>query len=125
MIRLRRFSPATLVGLVMLAGGCASAPKPADNDKLTSPKLISSPRPELRFSRGSQARPVDIRVEVQIDAAGRPNIETLRVTGSGAADNRDLIAAWLQSSQFEPARRDGRSVPGTFKTRFRLAVRRL
>src|SRR5688572_26678996 len=125
MIRRWGIRAAVLTGAVILAGGCASAPRPADDDRLTSPKLLSSPRPELRIARGAQGRPVDIRVEVQIDATGRPNIETLRVTGSGAADNRDLIAAWLQSSQFEPARRDGRSVPGTFKTRFRLAVRRL
>jgi len=108
----------------MLAGGCASAPKPA-RDGVTPPKLLSGLRPDLRFPRLGPGRAVDIRVEVQIDANGRPDVETLRITGDGAAENRDVITRWLQTSSFQPAQRDGRSVPGTFRTGFRVEVRRL
>lgn len=125
MTRLWRFRfAAVLACSVILAAGCASAPKPAGDAPATPPKLLVSSRPELRFSPRTPGRPVDIRVEVQIDANGRPNIETLKVTGQGAVDNRDAVATWLQSAQFQPAQRAGHAVPGTFKTRFRVEVHR-
>jgi hypothetical protein len=53
---------------------------------------------------------------VQVDSTGQPALETLRVTGLGAEQNRDVVATWLRSSHFQPAQRDGHPVPGVFQT---------
>lgn len=70
---------------------------------------------------------LDLRVQVRVDAAGRPDLETLRVTGLGAAENRDVIATWLERARFRPAQAAGQAVAGVFQTRFevRAAVRRV
>ncbi len=62
----------------------------------------------------------DLSVEVHVDTAARPDLETLRVTGRGAAENRDAVTTWLRGARFRPARRAGRPVEGVFRTRIEL-----
>src|SRR5687768_6555428 len=122
MFRGRRlqFAAFTFVAL-LLVGGCASASR---EGRTSRPELIESSRPDLRLSPLNPAGGIDIRVAVEIDPDGHANVETLRVTGRGAAENTPAIMTWLQSAQFRPAERDGAPVPGVFTIRFRRSARR-
>jgi len=66
---------------------------------------------------------MNIRVDVLVDATGRPDMETLHITGVGAAENRDAVANWLTRARFRPAQQAGQPVHGVFKTRFEMSVR--
>jgi hypothetical protein len=67
---------------------------------------------------------LDIRIEVPIDAVGRPDVEALKVTGQGATDNRDVIRNWLLTARFQPAQHEGKPVPGVYRDRFIGEIRR-
>lgn len=66
---------------------------------------------------------MNIRVDVLVDATGRPDLETLHVTGVGSAENRDAVANWLTRARFRPAQQASQPVPGVFKNRFEMSVR--
>jgi hypothetical protein len=122
----------TLFGLIvasLLGTACTSGSRsPRDSAAVRPPALLSSPRPEWRYPLPPRdGRVLDLRIEVQVDGTGQPDLETLRVTGLGADQNRDLVAGWLRNSRFQPAQRDGRPVPGVFQTRIevRAEIRRV
>src|SRR5688572_29035827 len=91
------------LALVLSSLGCASAARvePESSARCTPPRMISAVRPDLRFdARTSSIRAVDMRIQVLIDANGRPDLSTLQVTGRGATENRDIVAEWLRMSAF-------------------------
>jgi len=90
--------------------------------------MLSNVRPDLRLPSGRPTGLVlDIRITVHVDSMGRPNMETLDMSGQGASDNRDIVAEWVRSSRFRPAQRAGQPVEGVFQTRIqaRSEVRRM
>jgi hypothetical protein len=48
-------------------------------------------------------------------------MKTLKVTGVGAAENREAIERWIGQAMFRPAQRGGQPVAGIYRTG--LAVR--
>jgi hypothetical protein len=48
-------------------------------------------------------------------------MKTLKVTGVGAAENREAIERWIAQAMFRPAQRGGQPVAGIYRTG--LAVR--
>lgn len=91
--------------------------------------MLSKSHPALRTPVGSpiEGRVLDLRVEVLVDAAGRPDLKTLRVTGLGAAENQTVIATWLEAARFRPGHQAGQAVAAIYRTRFevRSAIRRI
>lgn len=93
------------------------------------PRMLRGNPPQLSVPSGSAAGRDALRVtiEVLVDAAGQPDMKTLRVTGRGGAENREAIARWIQGSAFRPARRAGQPVAGVYKTTVaaRVVTRRM
>jgi hypothetical protein len=85
--------------------------------------------PELRiYSIPASGRPpIRLRIEVLIDSQGRPEMNTLKVTGPGAAENRAAIERWIEQAMFRPAQRGGQPVAGMYRTglEVRIETRRL
>ncbi len=115
-----------LVALLLtavIAGGCAtgSAGNPSTPRGVSPPTMLSTNRPDLKFpSRPANGPVLDLRISVEVDSLGQPNLQTLQVTGLGAADNRDVIERWVQTARFQPARQGGAAVGGVYKTRVRV-----
>ena len=82
------------------------------------PRMMRGNPPQLSVPSGSAAGRDALRVtiEVLVDADGRPDMKTLRVTGRGGAENREAIARWIQDSAFRPARHAGQPVAGVYRT---------
>ena len=117
----------TVLAIALL--GCAGGPRPdaATSPRVRPPEMLSRVRPDLRPPTGIpvEGRVLDVRVEVLIDSAGRPDMRTLRLTGLGAAENSNAIAQWIEASRFRPAQQGGRAVAGVYRMRFEArAVRR-
>ena len=130
MIRPRRSAICAVTLVLTLASSCASSG--AGNNMGSdapdvAPRMVSrlSP-PMLRVSSvpASGRSPLRVSLEVLIDADGRPDMSTFRVTGQGAAENRDALATWIQQSTFTPAARGGVVVPGVYRARFAARARR-
>lgn len=120
----RMVSAALLFGMI----GCASAPRPESeaSPRLVAPQMTSSARPNLSLDtrrRSSTGRAIDVRIEVMIDADGRPDLNTLLVTGHGAAENRGVLSEWIRMSTFRPGELDGRRVAALYKTTVRASRR--
>lgn len=126
-----RSRPAAFVALVILVAsvGCAGTPRPADpaalaasaaSGRVTPPRMVSRAPAEIRGE-------VDLRIEVLVDAAGRPDLRTLQVTGRGLGTQRSAIEQWIAGSTFEPAKRDGQPVAAVYRTgiRSRVTVQRM
>ena len=127
-LMMRSFLPRSsiLASLCVVAIGCASAgTKPSDEAHIQPPTLLSATQPDWPGPTSArEGRIMNIRVDVLVDAAGRPDLETLHVTGVGSsAENRDAVANWLTRARFRPAQHAGQPVPGVFKTRFEMSVR--
>ena len=122
-----------LCGVMILIGfgsvGCARAntrepatAQPAERDE--PPRMLQrGAPPELRiYSIPASGRaPIRLQIEVLVDSRGQPDMKTLKVTGIGAAENREAIERWIQQAIFRPAQRGGQPVAGTYRTG--LAVR--
>ena len=118
----------TLAVAAPLALACAkaSAPTPkAYPDADEPPRMLTRGNyPDLSISAPNPAgRPsARIRIEVLVDTTGRADVKTMKLTGLGAPENRLAIEQWLQSSLFRPAMRNGRPVPGVYRTSFEVRV---
>lgn len=101
---------------------CASGGKHAESaQSVTPPSMVSTARPELRLPRaGQNGLAADIQIQVGVDATGRPDMSTLRVTGLGAAENQAVIEAWIVEARFRPAQQSGQPVPGVYRTRLQI-----
>lgn len=82
-------------------------------DAMTPPHPRSESRPALVGATADT--PVVVEVLVDIDRNGRADLSTLKVIGSGADANRALIADWLRTAVFEPARKNGAPIRGQFR----------
>jgi hypothetical protein len=82
-------------------------------DAMTPPRPQSESRPALVGATADN--PVAVEALVDIDANGRADLSTLKVTGPGADGNREIIANWLRDAVFEPARKNGVPVRGQFR----------
>jgi hypothetical protein len=122
-----------LVGLGSV--GCArrSAPESGAAQQVERdepPRMLQrGAPPELRiYSIPSSGRaPIRLQIEVLVDSRGQPDMKTLKLTGIGAAENRDAIERWIQQATFRPAQRGGQPVAGIYRTRLevRVEVRRM
>lgn len=135
-MHIRKMAVCAAAALVMLActsrapgatGAGASAT--SASSRTEPPRLMRGSAPELRMPSGSAAgnEPIRIDYEVLVNATGQPDLRTLKVSGRGAAENREAIARWIRAAVFQPARRDGEPVAATFKgsLRVRAAVRQM
>ena len=117
-----------LVGLGSV--GCARA-GPRESGAAQQVEREEPPRmlqrgapPELRiYSIPASGRaPIRLQIEVVVDSRGQPDMKTLKLTGIGAAENRDAIERWIQQATFRPAQRGGQPVAGTYRTRLEVRV---
>jgi hypothetical protein len=60
---------------------------------------------------------------VLIDSTGHPDMTTFKVTGFGAAENKDALNHWIEQAIFRPAHRDGQPVPGLYRTNLEAQMR--
>lgn len=126
-----RSLPHTLHLLVLLLaltlGACATAAGTAGSDaERAAPRLIpAGAPPEIVITRSGSAGRDALRlvIEVEVDAAGSPEMNTLRVSGPGSVENRAAIERWIRGSRFEPATRGGEPVAGVYRTQLRARVR--
>lgn len=123
----------SLCALMILVGlgsaGCARAKAPesaaaAPAERVEPPRMLQrGAPPELRiYSIPASGRaPIRLQIEVLVDSRGQPDMKTLKVTGVGAAENREAIERWIGQALFRPAQRGGQPVPGIYRAG--LAVR--
>jgi hypothetical protein len=115
--RLRR---AALAVLVLLAA-CSANPAPGGTTAVTPPERIGGDHPDFQDIRPSGDSRTD--VVVMVDADGRPDMSTLRITGSGAPTYRDALTSWIERSNFKPARLNGAPVRAEYRTKLEVQVR--
>jgi len=110
---------AAFIGSLLILTACASAEKGASlSPAVQPPVLLSSGIPNWRYAENVRnGTLLDLRIEVNLDAAGQPILETLKVTGIGAMDNRGAVIAWLHTARFRPAQQGGQPVPGVYRRR--------
>lgn len=119
------------VAALMAAAGCASGSGGASakgSTRVQPPELLTRTRPDLVPPRTTSAsgRPTTVvELSVLVNADGTPDMNTLKITGAGAADNRGAVTQWVQGLRFKPARRNGEAVAGTFTMSFGAVVRRV
>jgi hypothetical protein len=111
--------------------GCASAGSSGQgSDAVLPPQMVSrTPPPALRITTppmASSGRPqVRVDIEVMIDADGRPDMSTFKVTGFGASENQDALRRWIEEASFQPARRGDHTLPGLYRSHLEVEVRRM
>lgn len=97
------------------------APPAAERDTgwTRGPRWVYGTLPELRVPppRRGEREQVDFRVEVLIDADGRPDLETLRITGRGSFENKERVREWLRLAAFLAARKNGVPVAAPIRLR--------
>jgi hypothetical protein len=148
MSRSRAASAILCIGAAFLVVACAS--RPQANDRVTgaasgapraaadaesdaavkagkpqAPRRLDRTQPDLRIEgpiRGSTERSQRyLEISVDIDVDGRPDMSTLRITGAGAAENRNAVMSWVSAGVYEPGRDGlGRSVRAPYRIRFLL-----
>ena len=131
---IRRLLVAVMILVGLGAGGCARAntsdPAAQPVEREVPPRMVQRGRPpELRIYNipSSGRAPIRLQIEVVIDSRGQPDMKTLKVTGMGAAENRQAIEQWIEQATFRPAQRGGQPVPGTYRTglQVRIETRRM
>ena len=128
MSRLHRLALAGLLAAVPLSSCASRRGESPGAAAVRPPVLLPGARPQLRYpERPQSGRVLDIQIEVAVDLTGQPEFATLRVTGLGATENRDVVAAWLEQARFQPATQAGQPVRGVYRTRIlvRAEVRRV
>ncbi|MFL5594472.1 MAG: hypothetical protein ACJ785_07665 [Gemmatimonadaceae bacterium] len=83
--------------------------------------------PDLRLpanasTNASGRSPVRVEIEVLVDDAGRPDMNTFKVTGFGAVENSDALRRWIEQAMFRPAHLGDQPVPGVFHTKLEARV---
>jgi hypothetical protein len=132
------------VPLVLLA--CASAPPqgagsasgtaavaPAGEESASNtgsgksqpPRRLDRTMPDIRLS-GPMPSSTDrakqfLQITVTINPDGRPDINTLRINGPGAVENRDVITSWIVGGLYTPGKDGlGRPIAAPYKVRVTL-----
>ena len=116
-----RFAIVVAVTAASLMTGCSKNPDPTPEparERTEPPRMLTRGTfPQLSISGPNPAgRPVvRMRLEVQIDPLGRPDMETLKITGIAGPENRLAIERWLESASFRPAMQNGEPVRGVYE----------
>ena len=116
----------TLGTAVALLTSLACASSGSKSAKASNPELLTRTRPELVATRvvPNAPRPTTIvDIEVKVNPDGTADMNTLKITGVGASDNRSAVTTWVQSLRFRPAMQDGVAVVGTYRTSFGAMTR--
>ena len=109
---------AILVYVAACASGSAAPNSLAEPQTDAHPGMISrNVPPQLVVPILASGRPsVRLQIQVMIDAAGAPDMSTLKVTGFGAGENTQAIANWIQGSSFRAGRKAGVPVAALYTT---------
>lgn len=83
--------------------------------------------PQLSISSLSVSgrSPLRVEIEVLIDETGRPDMSTFKATGMGAAGNEEALRRWIEEAAYRPAHRGELPVPGLYRTRIQVEIRRI
>ena len=109
---------ALALSAIVLAAGCASSgtSNSATPAGYKPPTLVSGGiNPELNFPNSGNGS-VSVTFEVMVDAAGRPDLKTLKLSGTGAEVNRETMETWLSRVKFKPATVNDVPVSSPFKS---------
>ncbi|HET9011276.1 MAG TPA: hypothetical protein VFN38_05640 [Gemmatimonadaceae bacterium] len=110
-----RLARGLLAATALLLSACAMNPginPRVEQEALTPPQPIGGGGPALVGATPQQ--PVSLEILVRIDTLGRADLSTLSLTGQGVEANRQVVADWLRSARFEPAKLNGYVVSGWF-----------
>jgi len=114
----------TVALVVLPLASCASAGGTSATTATRAPVMLAGPRPDFKLpSRPQEGRLLDMQIEVAIDATGRPDVSTLRVTGLGSGDNKDAVVTWITLAKFKPALQGGQPVAGVYRTRLEVRAK--
>lgn len=110
-----RFARGFVAASALALSACSMNPgiNPAvEQEALTPPQPIGGGGPALVGATPQQ--PVSLEIIVRVDTLGRADLSTLRLSGQGVEQNRQIVIDWLRTAQFEPAKLDGYPVNGWF-----------
>jgi hypothetical protein len=126
---LRRFALAGLITAAACASGSGGT-RGSTTTAVRPPELLTRSRPDLVPPRtvSTSGRPstvVEFSVVVNVD--GTPDMNTLKISGPGAAENRSAVTSWVEGLRFRPGQQAGEPVPAMFKMGFQAmtVVRRV
>src|SRR5436309_3454383 len=93
--------------LVLFCGACASAGAGTGAAGITPPTLLNpSSHPDFNLVASRYDTSVRLDLQVWVDAQGKPEIDSFRLTGNGADRYNDSFKQWIASMQFHPARQN-------------------
>ena len=110
-----RFARGFVAASALALSACSMNPgiNPAvEQEALTPPQPIGGGGPALVGATPQQ--PVSLEIIVRVDTLGRADLSTLRLSGQGVEQNRQIVIDWLRTARFEPAKLDGYPVNGWF-----------
>jgi hypothetical protein len=110
-----RFARGLVAASALLLSACSMNPginPTVAPEALTPPRPISGDGPALVGATAQQ--PVSLDIVVRVDTLGRADLSTLRLSGQGVEQNRQIVIDWLRMARFEPAKLDGYPVSGWF-----------
>ena len=132
-MRKRRAWFAVGSAILVLAAACARSSTPsaaaAPADRIEPPRMLTRgtfPEIDVPGPNAADRPTVNLRLEVLIDASGRPDMKTLKIVGLVAPTSRMAIERWLEDATYRPASQNGQPVPGVFKLSLsaRVVIRR-
>src|SRR5688572_12004406 len=122
--RLRTMVAVVVSGVTLACASSGGGNKGAA--RVQPPELLSRSRPELvavGLTPNAPRPKTLVELEVNVNPDGMPDMNTLKVTGQGASENRAAVTTWVQGLRFRPATQDGVPVVGTYKTSFSAMTR--
>jgi hypothetical protein len=105
----------------LLAAACAHRPDTsaaAPRGRVDPPTMQRGAAPEVRGE-------VTASYEVMVDATGRADVSTLRLSGTLSSSDRVAVERWIADARFTPARLNGHPVAGLYKGGFKTRVTRV
>ena len=110
-----RFARGLVAASALLLSACSMNPginPTVEQEALTPPQPIGGGGPALVGATPQQ--PVSLEIIVRVDTLGRADLSTLRLSGQGVEQNRQIVTDWLRLARFEPAKLNGYPVNGWF-----------
>lgn len=110
-----RFARGLVAASALLLSACSMNPginPTVEQEALTPPQPIGGGGPALVGATPQQ--PVSLEIIVRVDTLGRADLSTLRLSGQGVEQNRQIVIDWLRLARFEPAKLNGYPVNGWF-----------
>lgn len=110
-----RFARGLVAASALLLSACSMNPginPTVEQEALTPPQPIGGGGPALVGATPQQ--PVSLEIIVRVDTLGRADLSTLRLSGQGVEQNRQIVIDWLRTARFEPAKLNGYPVNGWF-----------